>query len=400
MGTVTESPIDPRLLEPVLAPLAESRSLPAEAYTSPAVLEWELERFFDGGWTCAARSAEVSAPGDQTAIRAGSESVLLTRAGDGALRAFFNVCRHRGHEVLPCGSSTNLRVIRCPYHGWVYGLDGGLRAAPRFAHLRADDPARQGLVPVRVREWHGWAFVNVSGDAPDLDEHVGNLDELVAPYRSESLVTAAVHEYEVRANWKIVVENYHECYHCTQIHPELCRVTPPTSGESFVPTGLWVGGSMDLKAHADTMSLSGQSAGEILPGLGERQARQVYYYGLFPNLLISPHPDYVMTHLLEPLGPDRTRIECRWLFRSDVAGRAGFDPSYAVDFWDITNRQDWGACESVQRGAASRGYRQGPMAVEEDNVHQFQTMVARGYLQGRPAAPDPPARVAPSAASS
>ena len=115
--------------------------------------------------------------------------------------------------------------------------------------------------------------------------------------------------------------------------------------------------------------------------------RQVFYYGLFPNFLISPHPDYVLTHRLEPLGPDRTGIECQWLFPPEAFEQPDFDPSYAVEFWDLTNRQDWHACESVQRGVGSRGYRQGPLAMEEDNVHQFQTMVAGGYLQGGPARP-------------
>jgi Rieske 2Fe-2S family protein len=194
------------------------------------------------------------------------------------------------------------------------------------------------------------------------------------------LVPAASHRYVVEANWKIVVENYHECYHCPQIHPELCRVTPPQSGENYEPRGAWAGGSMDLKEHAQTMSLTGESRAAPFSDLDETQRRQVFYFGLFPNLLISPHPDYVMTHLIEPLGPASTRIECQWLFAPEAVERPGFDPSYAVDFWDITNRQDWRACESVQRGAASRGYRQGPLALQEDAVHRFLVMVARGYL--------------------
>src|SRR5439155_11347360 len=211
--------------------------------------------------------------------------------------------------------------------------------------------------------------------------------EVVEPYAPERLVVGASHRYDVEANWKIVVENYHECYHCPQIHPELCKVTPPTSGDSFQSTGYWVGGSMDLKEHADTMSLSGQSGGTPTPGLDERRLRQVYYFGLFPNLLISPHPDYVMTHLVVPLSPGRSRIECRWLFPPEAFDRPGFDPSYAVEFWDLTNRQDWAACESVQRGASNRGYRQGPLALMEDAAHQFLHMVGTGYRDGRPRAP-------------
>jgi Rieske 2Fe-2S family protein len=387
------SPVDPTSLNPVVDPLGQARTLPAAAYVSDVVLAWEWERFFEGSWVCVGRASALEKAGDQIAVRIGSEGILLVREAEGVLRGFFNVCRHRGHELLEAGSTANQRVIRCPYHAWVYGLDGGLRAAPRFKHLSSADPVYEGLVPARLVEWLGWVFVNASGDAMPFEEYVGNLTDLVAPYRPDRLVASATHTYEVPANWKIIVENYHECYHCTNIHPELCRVTPPSSGESYEPDGFWVGGSMDLMPDAQTMSLSGESGGMPIPGLSARQSRQVFYFGLFPNLLISPHPDYVMTHRLEPLAPDLTRIECQWLFPPEGVEREGFDPSYAVEFWDLTNRQDWQACESVQRGVASRGYLQGPLALEEDNVHQFQAMVAGGYLSGAPARPAPPIRV-------
>jgi glycine betaine catabolism A len=185
------------------------------------------------------------------------------------------------------------------------------------------------------------------------------------------------------ANWKIVVENYHECYHCPEIHPELCLVTPPRSGRALAATGMWMGGSMDLRDDAETMSLSGRSSGAPLRGLDADERRQVLYFALFPNLLLSLHPDYVMTHRIEPLAPDRTRIECHWLFPPEARQREDFDPSYAAEFWDLTNTQDWAACESVQRGASSRGYRQAPLSELEDEVWQFLALVARGYLEGR-----------------
>jgi Rieske 2Fe-2S family protein len=398
-GPATVPPVDPALLGPVLAPLGQARTLPADAYVSADVFAWEQTFFFEGSWVAVGRSPIVEEPGDQIAIKVGTEGLLLVRDDDGVLHGFFNVCRHRGHELLDCGESAHRRAIRCPYHAWVYGLDGRLKGAPRFKHLSSSDPVREGLVPVGVREWNGWVFVNATGSDAPFDQHIGNLQDLVAPYRPERLVPAATHEYEVRANWKIIVENYHECYHCTSIHPELCRVTPPSSGDSSEPTGLWVGGSMDLMAHAETMSLSGRSDGVPIPGLDEVRRRQVYYYGLFPNLLISPHPDYVLTHRLDPVAPDRTRIECQWLFPPEAFERDGFDASYAVEFWDLTNRQDWQACESVQRGAASAGYRQGPLAIEEDNVHQFQTIVAGGYLEGKPARPAAPVRRTAASAS-
>ena len=160
---------------------------------------------------------------------------------DGNLRGFYNTCRHRGHELLAPGTSRNLRAIKCPYHAWVYQLDGSLGAAPRFGDLEGFDKHEYPLVAARIQEWQGWIFVNADGSAPDFAEYVGNLDGLIGAWESERLFVAATHEYVIDANWKTITENYHECYHCPSIHPELCVVTPPDSGENYPHDGLWVG---------------------------------------------------------------------------------------------------------------------------------------------------------------
>jgi Rieske 2Fe-2S family protein len=251
-------------------------------------------------------------------------------------------------------------------------LDGSLITAPGFRDVESFDGASFGLVELPIETWHGWVFVNATGDAQPFVEHVGALDGIVAPYSPEMLSLRVAHTYELAANWKVIAENYHECYHCPLIHPELCQVSPPTSGDNYDLPGSWVGGSMELREHAETMSLDGRSGGVALPGVNPRK---VEYLHLLPNLLISAHPDYVMTHLLEPLAANRTRIVCSWYFAS-----SDIDPSYAVDFWDLTNRQDWAACESVQRGLASPHFRPGPLASNEDAVHDFVQRIARGYL--------------------
>jgi phenylpropionate dioxygenase-like ring-hydroxylating dioxygenase large terminal subunit len=240
---------------------------------------------------------------------------------------------------------------------------------------------------LRIVDWHGWLFVNASGDAPPFEDHTGNLGVVIENHRCRELVAGAQHDYEIAAKWKTVVENYHECYHCASIHPELSRVNPPSSSFNLEPQGAWVGGPMELGEGVETMSLSGKSPAPNLPNLAEGQERKVYYFQYFPNILISAHPDYVLTHRLQPLAPDRTRIECEWLFSRETVESEGFDASYASEFWDITNRQDWAACESVQRGVSSRGYRQGPLSLREDAVYDFITMVAGGYLEGRVALP-------------
>ncbi len=370
------APVSVAGLDSALLPFGESTMLPAEAYTSDEVLAWERRHFFAASWVCVGRQEAVLPAGrTQVAQLVGDVSVLLARDAAGAVVAFANTCRHRGHELLPEGGTSGKRAVVCPYHAWSYDLAGCLIAAPGFRDVETFDEAAHGLVPLPVQVWHGWVFVNALGTAATpFADHVGGLEGLVAPYRPEDLVLGATHEYVVGANWKVVTENYHECYHCPLIHPELCQVSPPTSGSNFDLPGAWVGGTMDLRDEAVTMSFDGRSAGRPIDGV---DPRQVLYLGLLPNLLLSLHPDYVMTHRMTPLSPGETRIECAWYFPD-----ADVDPSYAVEFWDTTNRQDWGACESVQRGLASPHFAPGPLAPSEDAVHQLVTTIARGYRDG------------------
>jgi phenylpropionate dioxygenase-like ring-hydroxylating dioxygenase large terminal subunit len=386
MLDATAPPFDPVDLEPALRPFGHSRMLPRDAYTSPRVFGFEQERFFAGSWTCVGREGDLEGTGAQRAVRVGGAGVVLARGADGRVRAFANTCRHRGHELLGVGEQTTRRTVLCPYHAWTYDLDGALRVAPGFRDHRDFSPAEHGLVELPLASWHGFLFVNGSGDAPPFAEHVGALGDLVGPYRPERLVPLVSHEYDLACNWKVVLENYHECYHCPLIHPELCQVSPPSSGDNFELDGAWAGGTMDLRDHAVTMSLDGHSDGVPIPGLDSERLRTVAYLGLFPNLLLSLHPDYVMTHLVEPLGPALSHVVCSWYFPPEAAERPGFDPSYAVDFWDRTNRQDWAACESVQRGMASPHFQPGPLAPAEDAVYHVVTMIARAYLGERPSA--------------
>jgi Rieske 2Fe-2S family protein len=379
---VDQAPIDAGALVPALMPFGEGTMLPAEAYTSPEVFAWEQRHFFAGTWSCLGRADELCADGvRQRAVTVGDVPVLIAQDAGGALAAFANTCRHRGHELLGNGETSAHKAVVCPYHAWSYRLDGSLIVAPGFEDVATFDEASHGLVRLPLETWHGWVFVNAVASGGSFADHVGGLDSLVAAYTPERLVRGESHEYVVAANWKVITENYHECYHCPLIHPELCDVSPPASGENFDLPGVWVGGSMDLRDGADTMSLDGRSGGRNIEGV---DPRQVLYLGLFPNLLISTHPDYVMTHRMTPLSPRSTHVECAWYFLPDENGNAP-DPSYAVDFWDRTNRQDWRACESVQRGLASPHFRPGPLAPNEDAVHQFVTTVARGYL-GQPLA--------------
>ena len=375
------APVDPDLLRWALAPLGTATMLPADAYTSTDVLAWERRHLFAGTWSCAGRDEDLRLPRErpdrsatQRAIRVGDVGVLLTWGPSDELRAFANTCRHRGHELLAEGDGSDRASVVCPYHAWSYDLAGRVRATPR---LPATVDADLDLVELPVRRWQGWVFVHAasplgSAEVPSFGDHLGGLGDLVETYAPEGLVQLARHTYEVAANWKVITENYHECYHCPLIHPELCRVSPPDSGDNYDLPGAWIGGSMALRPGMATMSVTGESAGRPIPGAPPGRAE---YLGLFPDLLLSLHPDYVMTHRLVPLAPDRTMIDCSWYFPGEDV-----DPSYAVEFWDLTNRQDWAACESVQRGLASPHFRPGPFTPSEDAVHRFVRLVAGAYL--------------------
>ncbi len=367
-------------LAAALAPFGRSRMLPREAYVDPAVFEWEHRNIFSG-WTCVGHASDLGTVGAQKAVGTGANGVLLVRAED-SIRAFANTCRHRGHELLACGATAKGRGIVCPYHSWSYRLDGTLRNAPGFRDVEGFDAGEFGLDELRLVNWHGWLFVDPSGGDVEFSEHVAGFESVVENYHAEDLTVVARHSYELECNWKVIAENYQECYHCSTIHPELSRISPPKSGENLQVTGPWMGGWMSMIDEAETMSLDGKSGGVAIQGLTEHELRSVMYVVGYPNLLISLHPDYIMTHLMTPLSVDRTHVECAWSFPKDVAAKPDFDPSYAVDFWDLTNRQDWAACESVQRGLSSPHARPGPLAPDEDGVYQFVTRVARAYAGG------------------
>jgi glycine betaine catabolism A len=360
-----------------------SLTLPAQVYTDDAVLAWERRHLFDRAWVCVGRVADLAVkPGDRTAVTVGDAGILVTCGADGVVRAVANVCRHRGHELLAPGSSANAGPIVCPYHGWAYEWDGSLRGA---AWLDETPNARRedlGLVSVPAQTWGGWLFVNVDGGAAGLEHAVGSLESFVVGHELDRLVVVHRQRYELAANWKLAIENYHECWHCPVIHPALDQRTPFGSSE-YLPEqqGTWVGGTMRLVEGVQTMTAGTGLVGRLLPGAEPGQAMEgrVAYVGLFPNLLLAFHPDYVLTHRLDPLSADRTTVVCEWLVPPDVAARPGWSPAEAVAFWDEVNRQDWAAVESVQRGVASPLYRRGPLGIVEDDVYGFVQMVAAAY---------------------
>ena len=191
----------------------------------------------------------------------------------------------------------------------------------------------------------------------------------------ESLRVAKRIVYDVRANWKLVILNFNECLHCPVLHPALHRLTNYLGADNAPPSPHYIGGSMGFREGVQTMSIDGVRRRAYLPSLNHDQRQMVAYYAIFPNLLLSLHPDYVMLHTLRPKSVDRTEIVCEWLFAPTEMKLPDFDASDAVDFWDLTNREDWAISEQSQQGIQSRGYVPGPYSPREELLWAFDRMV-------------------------
>jgi Rieske 2Fe-2S family protein len=332
-------------------------------YSSQGVYEEERERLFFRGWMCIGRSAEVETAGEYLVRDVAGESVFVVRNRDGELRAFYNVCAHRGTKLLDdepaCGQLG--KAIKCPYHAWSYDFDGRLLATP---NVQEDEQFERGdyrLHPVAVGEEAGFLFVSLADDPGALDAWLRNSNETITDferYRMGELRLGKRISYDVAANWKIIVENYNECLHCPTIHPELVQVVP-----LFRKGEVWDGETLDggnlMLEGFTSFTTTGTSDLPKFPGLLE--ADYGMYYGVFqfPNLMVNMHPDSVMTYLVYPKGPGRTIVVSEFYFRPEALALPGFDPSPTVELWDLISRQDWAVCERAQLGVSSRSYRSG-----------------------------------------
>jgi phenylpropionate dioxygenase-like ring-hydroxylating dioxygenase large terminal subunit len=351
-------------------------TLPSSWYYDEAIYRRERERIFYREWLCAGREEELSAPGDHRVIDIAGESIIVVRNRDAELRAFYNVCRHRGARLCRTddaptpglavrGGVIAGRSIICPYHQWSYDLDGHLIGAPHMSSLPGFDKSSISLYPVGVACWGGFVFLHLTpAEARPLSEQLGAIPKRIERYPLAQLRIGKTLRYEVAANWKVICENYNECYHCGGVHPELCAVVP-----AFREAG---GGALDWSRgipHRDgayTFTHSGQTTRRAFPDLNADERTRHKGEVLYPNLFISLACDHAAVFILQPRGPERTDITCHFLFEPREMTQSNFDPSDAVAFWDITNRQDWSICETVQRGMHSRVHTHGYYAPMED----------------------------------
>ncbi len=348
---------------------ALERTLHRDSYLSEEVYALERERIFAREWFCAGRAEELPAPGDWVTRDVAGESVLIVRTRDGGLAAHHNVCRHRGSRLAPeCSSGSFAGGIRCPYHSWTYTLEGALRTAP---YLEDGDALRRdelSLHPVGVETWGGFVFVNLEpvealARGGTLAAQLGGAADRVRRYPLAELRVAREVTYQIQANWKVMLENYNECYHCGPVHPELCRLVPAFKQRGGADLD-WERG-IPHREGAWTFTASGTSDRAPFPGLDDDERSRHKGELIYPNLMLSLSAEHVAAFYLRPHGPGRTTIRCEFLFHPEEIARPGFDPSDAVEFWDLVNRQDWTICESVQRGMTSRMFRTGYYAPME-----------------------------------
>jgi Rieske 2Fe-2S family protein len=342
-----------------------ARTLPQRYFIAPEVFAEEQRKIFAREWICVGDQSQIAKAGDYFVQEVAGESLIIARGKGDETRAFYNVCRHRGTRLCEEASGHGA-TIQCPYHAWTYGLDGRLIGAPHMDDVPGFDKGNYPLHAVSAAEWEGFIFVSLADEPPRLERVFAPLAGKFTHWNLPRLRAARQIEYDVQANWKLIFQNYSECYHCPGVHPALSKVSPYDSAENDLSEGPFLGGFMTI-AKGQSLTMSGKACARPVGEVKDEDGARVFYYSIFPNMLLSLHPDYVMVHLIWPLSPARTRIVCDWYFHPDAAGMSGpgYNPGDAVEFWDMTNKQDWHVCELSQQGIASRAYQPGPYSPRE-----------------------------------
>jgi Rieske 2Fe-2S family protein len=317
-------------------------------------------------WLHAGRTEQLPETGSYFRVQFAGVDVVVLRDEHDGITAFYNTCRHRGTLLCKEHEGRVPGKIRCPYHAWTYALDGQLISAPNMEKVQDFDRADYPLNKVATAVWDGHIFINLSKQPQPFNEYLAGLDAKFTPWGMEKLVRVERKVYHLQANWKLVIQNYSECLHCPIAHPLLNKHSHYMSGDNEPPQPTYLGGRMDLRDGVKTLSMDGQSNRDPLPGLSVEDRRHVYYYCLLPQLLLNLHPDYMLTFQLWPMAVDRTDIVCEWAFHPDAIAKPDFDPRDAIDFWDLTNKQDWELSDLAQAGISTRGYQPGPYSNREE----------------------------------
>ena len=359
------------------SPRALRTTLPARAYTDPSWFGREMDRVFARMWLAAGRVDQLAGTGSFVRRDVAGASVLIVRGSDGGVQAFHNVCRHRGTRLCTEDHGAFHGSIQCPYHAWTYGLDGRLLAAPQMDEVAGFDRSEYPLRRVACETWDGHIFINLSDAPAPLAAQLGELPARFAPWRMQELRLARRIDYDIATNWKLVVQNYNECLHCPIIHPLLNRMHHYLAADNVPSTDTYCGGAMGFKEGVETLSRDGKRRRAILPGLAGRDREVVNYFAIYPNFLLTLHPDYMMTITIWPQDCGRTKLVAEWHFHPDEMAKPDFVFEDAIEFWDRTNREDWAISEQSYLGISSRGYVPGPYSEREKQLWEFDQFVLR-----------------------
>jgi Rieske 2Fe-2S family protein len=344
--------------------VANAMTLPQRYFLAAELFAEEEKKIFSAQWVCVGHQSQLPRTGDYLVQMVAGESVIIVRDKSEMVRAFYNVCRHRG-TLLCEETSGRVGVIQCPYHAWTYSLEGKLVGAPHMETVAGFAKEDYSLHAVQTALWEGFIFVSLAHRPEPLEEVFAPLQGKFGEWNLPILKSARRISYDVQANWKLIFENYSECYHCPGVHPALSKVSPYDSAENDLVEGPFLGGFMAI-AKGQSLTMSGKSCARPVGEIESSNEARVFYYSIFPNMLLSMHPDYVMVHLLWPQSPDRTLVQCDWFFHPEAdKAEDEYQPNEAVEFWDMTNQQDWRVCELSQKGISSRAYQPGPYSPRE-----------------------------------
>jgi phenylpropionate dioxygenase-like ring-hydroxylating dioxygenase large terminal subunit len=393
-------------------PVSLAETLLPEAYTSEAFFAIERERVYASSWVAVGCAAQLRAAGDVLVADVAGRSIFVVRGRDGTLRAFYNVCRHRGTRLLAPGERRVKRFIRCPYHSWAYGDDGRCVGTPMFtgsdipadqraafdmADVAAFDRADYGLLPVAVDAWGPLVFVNLEADPPPLAEHLGDLPARTAGYRLGEWEIACTAEYEIDANYKLVAENFAEYYHLPWVHPGLVKVSPIDAHHRWQGTGMYVGFCTSPIAP-DTDEGGWQGGVAPIGGLSDGDATSARFIWLFPNVAVNILPNHLFIMLARPVAPGHTHETTYLLTHPESTGGAAAERAVGeiATFWDAVNREDIDIVERVQAGLESTPFPGGRLCYRfEEPVHRFQNMVVDRMVGRRRVPPGDGAETVP-----
>lgn len=380
-------------------------TLPSRFYTSSEVFEQELEQIFYSRWIYVACEADLPNAGDYVALKLGTRSFFLQRAENGVIRGFYNVCRHRGHEMVT-GEKGNCRRLICPYHNWAYSLDGSLQHA---RGMDADFPKEEyGLNRINVEVIGGLIYVCLNSPAPpDIEDVRNRLSPYLAPYQLANTKIACQKDIIEACNWKLVIENNRECLHCSSNHPELLvplyssgfgkgldkdNIQPderrfqeklqekereweglglPYELQEF-PDGLWFRTvRLPLANNCISHTLKPEHACKKLLGNFKTPEGSGLSLWTHPNSWNHFLSDHIVTFAVFPLSADKTLVRTKWLVAKDAVEGVDYNLDDLTNVWTQTNSQDQRLAEGTYRGILSGGYRPGPIADEEYLVKQF-----------------------------